>query len=174
MTLEQKLLREAIVASNDATRRALLLERRVEAAAQKELARDLMDKQLAHLTHYGSLLIVAAYGGFFGLWSLTRPYVEAGGVPHALAAVLMALSLAIFAAWEVGVATYRGRTLAALTSADKPHTADELARLMREIDRTVVKRWPLGFCGSVVPGAAGSGCLLLVLVHDLIGRVLAG
>jgi hypothetical protein len=132
----------------------------------------LYDKAVA----YTNLIVIAGYAGFFGLWSLTRPYLTK---PIALtAALLLAISLTIFVAFEIvkmvnsSLASMRRARAFASEGDGTPETfvknlkAHEAANLRDDL--RIARFWPWSLTITLFFGIAGILTLLSAFICGIL------
>ncbi|HEU4457782.1 MAG TPA: hypothetical protein VFR90_01505 [Methylibium sp.] len=138
-------------------------------SAQIQAVKELMDKQQSQVTSYSAIIIGVGYAGFFALWSLVKdyPYPKL----HAVAGILIGVSLLFYVGWEIGHMIYRVLQLNSI-SHDFRETPpiDPLKALgdrLNAIDQRGFKVWPWALIPSVVTGLLGGGILLAIFVLEL-------
>lgn len=128
---------------------------------------------------YTNLITALGYAGFFGLWSLTKPYLTER---QALwTASFMLVSLAVFVLFEVykaavtGVATQRRAKV--LFDADPEPDIETLVSRFQdlELENTkdvlrVSRIWPFAWGTAVIFGFAAIGTLLFSFVCGLMNE----
>lgn len=126
---------------------------------------------------YNSVLILACYASFFGLWQITKEFLDPKwGIA---AAVLMAISAASFVIFEVAKTFYTSRQILTLQKTMfGPHKNDPTKLLeeftkydakARVVNIVLVPFWYVSFSVSVLTGLTA----LIILVSVLIRALLA-
>jgi len=141
--------------------------------AQTKLLSAAYDKAIA----YTNLIVIAGYAAFFGLWQITRDYLPQS---HALwAALLIAISAAVFVLFEVTKMYVSSRTLLALNRIiTDPEIIKSPQRILEELERFNVQSrqfavhfgywWHFVLAVCVATGLTGIGILWWSFVARLI------
>jgi hypothetical protein len=125
---------------------------------------------------YTNLIVVAGYASFFGLWSLTKPYLSPRWA--LIAALLMGLSMAVFVFFEIAkmiVATNVSvRASKALLDFEENSTAREVGKRLKEFTASnnhctlwLARWWPWTLYPTVVLGFLGIATLLASLAFGI-------
>lgn len=127
---------------------------------------------------YANLIVVAGYAGFFGLWSLTQPYVSKQSALWA--ALFMGASMVIFVFFEIAkmviatvVTKHASETF--LNFREDAYPADKYNRQV-EVFKAVNARWnlwlarywPWALIPTIALGAVGAGILLFSFVVGIV------
>lgn len=163
------------------------LSRLAETLAQQErdrISREIVETQIKIVSAlydkavaYTNVIILGGYASFFGLWSLTKPYL-----PPALArlaALLMLLSVLTFVLFEVFkmVVTTRSLHRQSLILSDPEGINDpsillrrlqEFSQAERKTSIRFVKVWVANVAIAVSTGLTAAGILLYCFVSGLI------
>ncbi len=150
---------------------------------QEKAERDLVDREIKVLSAsfdkavaYTNIVVIAGYGGFFGLWSLTKGYLTATEARYA--ALSMLASASIFVGFEVFKmigATFMLRKRAEILQDPKAKTdREELAKRLDDHEKKfeswnvyVMRAWWIQVIGAVMPALLGVGILYSSLVRGL-------
>jgi len=126
---------------------------------------------------YNSVLILACYASFFGLWQITKESLDPKwGI---VAALLMAISAASFVIFEVAKTFYTSRQILKLQKTMFGPHKNNPAKLLEEFNKyedkarivniVLVPFWYVSFSVSVLTGVAA----LIILVSTFIKALLA-
>lgn len=154
-------------AERDAAKKKELLE------TQIKIASAIYDKAVA----YTNLIMLAGFAGFFGLWSLTRAYLDKSDVLWS--ALLMIISVCSFACWEVYKMVVTGlqaqRRAFALRRNGQEETVEDFVQRLQAMEAENMKDavflsrvWPVIVCIAVPCGVAAYVVLLQALIRGLV------
>ena len=120
-------------------------------------------------TRYNSIVVGIGYAGFFGLWSMIRDHTPQSPMLHALAALLVSISLIVFVFWEVTTTWARTVTVAY----QRPGTLGQtktwsLAKWAQEREMRI---WPWQFGLALLTGLLGMCLLVASIARQLWGAV---
>lgn len=122
--------------------------------------------EVESLSKYNSIVVGVGYAGFFGLWSMVREQQPTAPQLHALAALFMAASLAVFVFWEV--ITMWARTAEASFAKHGQSKQTAAWRLGHWINERQMAVWPWQFGFTLVTGLAGMGMLVWSMVRQVV------
>lgn len=112
-------------------------------------------------TRYNSIVVGIGYAGFFGLWSMIRDHTPQSPMLHALAALLVSISLIVFVFWEV--ATTWARTVKVAYQRPATLSQTKTWRLANWIQEREMRVWPWQFGLALLTGLLGM-CLLVASI----------
>lgn len=151
---------------------------------QEKAERDLVDREIKVLSAsfdkavaYTNVIVIAGYGGFFGLWSLTRGYLTATEARYAGLSMLASASIFVgFEVFKMIGATFMLRKRAEILQNPKAKTdRKELAKRLDEHEKQfeywnvyVMRAWWIQVIGAVIPALLGIGILYSGLVRGLL------
>lgn len=110
---------------------------------------------------YNGIVLGVGYAGFFGLWTIVKDQGHQYPKLHAIAALLIGFSLALFVLWEVycmfvnTVANSHPRTMGP--------ARHRLVRWAHACHDKFEKVWPWIFGPTLIAGLGGIGCLGWIL-----------
>ena len=123
-------------------------------------------------TTYVNLVILAAYVGFFTVWSTVRG--ELTRQELLLSGLAISLSLAVFVLWEVFVMLYAARTLQHMSAITNAAPQDLSARLeenklaQAKVQLRVRRFWFVALLATLVPGLLAACVLFVAFVRNLL------
>lgn len=147
-------------------------------------ARALVDRQIKVLSAtfdkavaYTNLIIIAGYGGFFGLWALTKDYRTSREAGYAALCMLGSASIFVgFEVYKMIVATVMLHKRGAILQDPKVKSDPrELGKKLDDYERefewwntSIIRAWWIHLIGAVGLALIGVGLLYLSLVRGLL------
>lgn len=118
---------------------------------------------------YNSIVVGIGYAGFFGLWSMIRDQAPQSPTLHALAALLVSVSLMVFVFWEVS--TMWARTVVVAYQRPVALGQTRTWRLANWIQEREMRVWPWQFGIALLTGLVGMCLLVASIGHQLYAAV---
>ncbi len=156
---------------------------RADEKHQNEIANKIIETQIKIITAaydktmaYTNVIVVAGYAAFFGLWTLTRPYLSK---THALwAALLMCISATIFVMFEVFKMVFTAESLntqyMTFSKRMEGKKAQEVLDGIQKLEQasgktslTFVRAWRISLYIVVATGLVGVGILMFAFLYAL-------
>lgn len=117
-------------------------------------------------TKYNSIVLGVGYAGFFGLWSMVRDQAFQYPRFHALAALLIGVSLALFVLWEVYCMFLN--TVATTHPRSRTSESKRWLQCVYFCRDRIERVWIPVFLFTLLSGIGGLSCLGWILVSDLL------
>lgn len=132
--------------------------------------KELLAHAYGHAQAYASVVLLAGYAGFFGIWSYLKQDLSKGQVFSS--GFLIALSLSAYISWEVYQSYYRSQALLGLNKALQ--NPENLADLLEEHNKTQQDRtitygriWIFVFGFTVLTGFSAVSILMYAFIETL-------